>query len=145
MPISTLGHMLTSFGVTITGTGTTPGGLYTSGANAMGEANFPNRIREAIAVTTAGASREFDIFAAAAPGIVTAMPTLARCMNGATGPAMFDASGGCTKEGITCLMGVPATDTHVALCNFTVTGASTAAIGKNLAVAVILSAAQTCL
>jgi hypothetical protein len=145
MPISTLGHMLTGFGVAITGTGVTPGGLYTSGFNAMGEANFPNRIRENISVTTAGASREFDIFAAAAPGIITSMPTLARCMNGAAGPAMFDTSGGCTLDGITCLMGVPATSTHVALCNLTVTSASTVAVGKNLAVAVILAASQTCL
>src|ERR1044071_9720491 len=63
---ATLGNVLKSVGVSTTGAA---GQLYTSGAAAMGQANFTARVRENISVTTSGASREFDIFAAAAPEI----------------------------------------------------------------------------
>lgn len=141
VPISTLGNMLTSWGVNMAATGaTTAGGLYKSGAIAMGEANFPNRIRESVALSTSGMSRMFDIFAAAAPEVTAAMPTATRCAG-----TMFNADNTCTLDGITCLMGVTATATHKALCDLTVTSASTVTVGKNMAVAVIMAAANTCL
>lgn len=140
VPISTLGHMLSGWGVNLAATGATSAGkLFTSGANAMGEANFPNRIREGIQLSTSGMSREFDIFAAGAPEIVTAMPTAARCS------ATMFAGDACTPEGISCLLGLTATSTHLSLCNLTVTSASNVTVGKNLAVAVILAAGNTCL
>src|SRR5436190_18656443 len=70
----TLGRVLTSLGVANVGVGTagalTAAGLYNSGDNAMGASNYANRIRENIGISTSGASREFDIFAAAAPEII---------------------------------------------------------------------------
>jgi hypothetical protein len=138
---ATLGNVLRSVGVnTANATNLSAGQLYTSGFNAMGGASYANRIRENIAVTTSGTSRMFDIFAAAADEVITAMPSLARC-NGAT---MFDAGNQCRAEGITCLIGQPAQPAHLDFCNLTVTSASDVNVGRRIAVAAILAAAYTC-
>jgi len=140
VPISTLGHILSGWGVNLAATGATSAGkLFTSGNSALGEASFPNRIRESIQLSTSGMSREFDIFAAAAPEVVTAMPTAARCS-----ATMFTGNA-CNVEGISCLLGVTATATHKSLCDLTITSASDVTVGKNLAVAVIMAAGNTCL
>ena len=142
---ATLGNVLRAVGVnTANATNLSAGQLYTSGFNAMGGPNFANRIRENIAVTTSGASRMFDIFAAAADEIQTAMPTLARCQTGGTGAAMFDANNQCRADGITCLIGQPAQPAHLDFCNLTVTSASDVNVGKRIAVAAIMAAAYTC-
>ena len=110
--------------------------------SALGAANYANRIRENVAITTSGASREFDIFAAGAPEVIAAFAanSIARC----PGATLFDASGACQADGITCLIGQPATSQHVQFCNLTVTSASDQATGEKLAVAAILAAAYTC-
>jgi len=147
---ATLGRVLTSLGVVGVGgtaTGVTAAGLYNTGDNAMGAPNYANRIRENIGISTSGASREFDIFAAAAPEIIAAIPTLDRCKTGgATGaPAsLFNASNQCEASGITCLIGEPAQAAHLDLCNLTITRASSIDVGKRLAVAALLAAAYTC-
>ena len=143
----TLGAVLRSVGVNTGNTqNLSAGQLYTSGANAMGAPNYANRIRENIGISTSGASREFDIFAAAADEIITNLPNLARCQVGGVGPTLFDANANdaCRPEGITCLIGTPATATHVDLCNLTVTQASDHTVGKRLAVAALMAAAYTC-
>jgi hypothetical protein len=106
----------------------------------MGGPNFANRIRENIGVTTSGSSRMFDVFAAGADEVITNMSTLERC-GGAT---MFDANNQCRADGITCLIGAPATVAHLDFCNLTVTSASDVNVGKRIAVAAILAAAYTC-
>jgi hypothetical protein len=139
----TLGNVLQSFGVnTANTTALSAGDLYRNGANALGSANYANRIRENIAITTSGASREFDIFAAAADEIQTAFTngTMARC----PGAQLFDASNTCRPDGVTCLLGFPATSRHLDYCNLTVSSASTPTVGKRLAVAAMLAAAYTC-
>ena len=50
----------------------------------------------------------------------------------------------CTKEGIACLQGMPATQDQVDLCNIALTEGSTPAVGQAIAVASILAAANTC-
>ena len=142
----TLGNVLTSFGVDITDTtNLSPGQLYTSGFNAMGGPNYTNRIRENLNITTSSASREFDIFAAAAPQIIANMPTLERCKDAnGVGAVMFDASGACRADGIQCLIGVPAQAAHLDFCNITVSSASDTTTGQNIAVAAMLAAAYTC-
>jgi len=141
----TLGNILTSFGVNIAdATNLSPGQLYTTGFNAMGGPNYPNRIRESVSVSTSSASREFDIFAAAAQGIIDGMPTLQRCTVNGVGATMFDASGACQLSGITCLIGQPATSAHADFCNITVSSATDVATGKRIAVAAMLAAAYTC-
>jgi hypothetical protein len=142
----TLGNVLTSVGVNIADT--TPlsaGQLYQDGFNALGGPNYANRIRENIGITTSGASREFDIFAAAADQIIAAVPTLARCQVGGVGAQLFDAAtGACRADGITCITGVPASAAHLDFCNLAVSGASDLATGKRIAVAAIMAAAYTC-
>jgi len=141
--VRTLGNLLASVGVNVTNqTPLSAGDLYNSGYNALGGPNFANRIRENVGITTSGASREFDIFAAGAPEVIAAFTagTIARC----PGVKLFDSSNACQPEGITCLTGVPATAEHVQFCNLTVTSASDVPTGQKLAVAAILAAAYTC-
>jgi len=141
---ATLGTLLTQLGVNLNKTGTAPqlsaGQLYKAGGGALGQANYGARISEAIELTTAGATKLFDIFVQAAPEIITAMPTNAACKNA----QMFDAQNRCTLEGIACIQGSPASQAQKDLCDSVVTQASTAAIGRTIAVATILSAAHTC-
>jgi len=139
----TLGTVLTSMGVNAANaTALSAGDLYKSGFNALGGPNYANRIRENISITTSGASREFDIFAAAADEIQTAFTagTMTRC----PGVQLFDSTGACNPQGITCLIGVPATPLHLDFCNYTVTHATDTTVGKRLAVADLLAAAYTC-
>jgi hypothetical protein len=146
----TLGNVLADRGVNVTtdtaapvgSAAPTAGYLYASGQAALGAENYANRIRENIDITISGESREFDIFAAAAPEIITAFTnnTITAC-NGAT---MFDSGGVCQPSGITCLIGTPATAAHLSLCNLTVSKASSQTIGEQMAVAVLLAAAYTC-
>jgi hypothetical protein len=140
----TLGRVLGSLGVNMANTtALSAPELYRDGFNAMGGPNFANRIRENITVSTSGASREFDIFAAAAPEIIAAVPTLQRCSAGGVPAVLFNGNT-CDPTGITCLLGTPATLTHLDFCNLTVSNASTPDIGKRIAVAALLAAAYTC-
>jgi hypothetical protein len=146
---ATLGNILASRGVNIKNTAQLSAGqLYQDGFNAFGGDNYANRIRENIGITTSGASREFDIFAAAADEIVAAMPTLPACTVGGVGAVMFNASNQCDATGIQCLLGYTPDGTNFAryldFCNLTVTSASDVATGKRMAVASILAAAYTC-
>ena len=140
---ATLGNVLTGVGINAANTvAVSAGDLYTNGFAALGGANYPNRIRENVSITTSGASREFDIFAAGAPEVLAAFTanSIARC----PGVKLFDAGGACQPEGITCLIGQPASTDHVQFCNLTVSSASDVATGQKLAVAAILAAAYTC-
>jgi hypothetical protein len=142
----TLAAVLKSVGVNTANTANLSAGqLYTGGMNALGAPNYANRIRENLSISTSGASREFDIFAAAADEVIAAVPTLTRCQVAGVGAQLFDsASGACRPDGITCLIGTPATATHLSLCNLTVQNASDPTVGKRLAVATMLAAAYTC-
>ena len=142
----TLGKLLANLGVNIASTSPlSAGDLYRTGGNAMGAPNFANRVRENIGVSTSGASREFDIFAAAADEIITAMPSLARCQVAGVGAQLFDATtDACRADGLQCLLGVPPQQGHLDICNLSVTQSSDHATGKRLAVATLLAAAYTC-
>lgn len=142
---STLGTVLTSLGVDLTRT-TYPSAaaLYRESAAALGAPDYANAVRENRAITTAAAARMFDIFAAAADEIVSGLPAVQRCKVGGMGVQLFDGADQCTADGISCLIGLPAEQAHVVQCSATVRGASTPAIGRRLAVAVLLAAAYTC-
>jgi hypothetical protein len=140
----TFGNVLTSLGVNINNTtALSAGQLFRDGFNAMGGPNFANRIRENLTTTTSGASRAFDIFAAASQDVINAMPTLARCQVNGQPAVLFDGDT-CRADGITCLIGVPAQPAHVEFCTLTVRNATNADIGKRVAVAALLAAAYTC-
>jgi hypothetical protein len=142
---ATLGNVLSSVGVDLTRTAdASAAALYRDGTAALGAPDYPNRIRENRAITTAAAVRAFDIFAAAADEIIAAVPTLARCKIAGMPVQLFDADDHCMIDGITCLIGVPAQQPHVDQCYQTILRASSHAIGKRLAVAVLMAAAYTC-
>jgi hypothetical protein len=142
---ATIGRILTSRGVDVgAAAALSAGGLYRSGTQALGAPNYQARVRENIELTTAGASRLFDIFVAAAPEIIANMPDRPECQIGGVGAQLFNASNQCVAEGITCLIGVPATASHIELCNLTVQRASDPELGKRMAVAALAAAAHTC-
>lgn len=140
----TLGNVLTSLGVNLAnGQALSAGKLYAEGGPAMGQPNFANRIRENLTVTTSGASRLYDIFAAAAPEIIATMTPpgtgIARC----PGVQLFEGDT-CRADGITCLIGTPALPAHITYCNTAIASATTPDVGKRIAVASMLAAAYTC-
>jgi hypothetical protein len=143
---ATLGAVLKQLGVNLAKTGTPPsaGQLYAAGAGALGAPSYGARLAESIELTTAGATKLFDIFVQAAPEVIAAMPTNAACMVAGQATSMFDAQGACTIAGIACLQGAPATQAQKDLCDQVLTEASSPAIGKTIAVATILAAQHTC-
>jgi hypothetical protein len=149
MKYATLGTVLTQLGVNLArnaaaGTPQSAGQLYRGGAGALGGPNYQARIAEAIEITTAGATKLFDIFVQAAPEVITAMPTNDFCKVGTTLTPMFDTQGKCTLAGISCLQGSPASQAQKDLCDQVLTEASSPAIGQAIAVSTIMAAAHTC-
>jgi hypothetical protein len=149
MTYATLGHLLTSRGVDLgktadNGMPPTAGQLYKSGGSALGAPNYLGRTREPTQNTTAGATKLMDVFMQAAPEIIAAMPGVDACKVNGQPTSMFNMDGSCNLDGISCLMGAPATAQHATLCNQLVKDASTPDIGRQVAVATILAAAHTC-
>ena len=145
MKYDTMGTLLASRGVNLANTtALSAGRLWRESDQALGAPNYGARQREARELSTATASKLFDIFVQAAPEIIAAMPGRAECTVAGVGTEMFNASNQCTADGIACLLGVPATASHLELCNLTVSRASDVAKGKLIAVASLLAAAHTC-
>ncbi len=145
MRYGTVGRLLTDLGVDMSATGaTTAGRMYRDADQALGAPNYAARMPETTELTTASASRLFDILVQAAPEIIANIESEERCQIGDRGVTLFDASGACTEEGLTCLLGEPASDQHVALCNTVVARATSPERGQVLAVASILAATATC-
>ncbi len=143
MKYGTVGNVLKQLGVNMAATGgTSAAQIYKNGSQAMGAPNYGARVPEAIELTTAGATKLFDVFVQAAPEIIAAMPMIAK--KGGQPVSMFDAGGKCTADGIAFLQGAPATQAQVDLCNNVLGSASSAQIGQTLAVATLLAAAHTC-
>ena len=120
------------------------GQIYTTSSATLGAPNFAQRAREQIDPALATQSKLFDIFVQAAPEVIAKMPTLPACTVAGVGARMFNDANQCTADGIACLLGVPATPSHLELCNLTVSRASDVEKGKRIAVATLLAAANTC-
>lgn len=145
LPYHTLGKVLARFGVNLQSADPeSAGALYRGGAQALGQGNLLARDPERTEMTASSASRLFDIFLQAAPEIITAMPTLKACQIGTRRAQMFDDSGRCTAQGISCLLGVPADPSHLELCDQMIELASDRIVGRRMAVAALLSAGHTC-
>jgi hypothetical protein len=141
MRYATLGNVLASRGVDLAGTDpVSAGALYANGAQALGGPNYGARVRENIDVGLATTAKMFDIYVQAAPEIIAGLPNRPEC----AGAQLFDASGHCVARGISCLIGVPATQAHVDICNQTIVRAADVESGRRLAVATLASAAHTC-
>jgi hypothetical protein len=139
----TIGRLLTSRGVDVgSNADLSAGQIYRTSDQALGVANYAARQRENLELTTAAASKLFDIFVQAAPEIIAAIPTTATKAGAAV--ALFDANGKFTADGLAFLQGAPATQAQMDLANNVLTSASTPAIGQTLAVATLLAASHTC-
>lgn len=144
-----LGGILKSRGIDLTKTATnSTGALYKAGGSAFGIANYSGRVAEAVIGSTAAMSKEFDIFVAAALEIQTASKAGTLDMTGCPSVTLVDGSGNFTKDGLSCLMGKPATADHVAVANDAIVQATAKGLtkdqGQQIAIASLLEAAHTC-
>ena len=140
----TIGQLLASRGVDLAAGDGTAGAIYGSAGQTLGEPNYGARLRENLDLTTASASKLFDIFAQAAPEIIANMPNLPQCQVGGVGAQLFNQYDQCLADGVSCLIGMPATASHMEICNQTVANASDPERGKVMAVALLAAAAHTC-
>ncbi|MCB9603044.1 MAG: hypothetical protein H6720_22235 [Sandaracinus sp.] len=141
----TIGRVLASRGVNLDADGELSAGrMYRSSDQSLGAPNYGARIPETTSLTVASASRLFDILVQAAPEIIANLPSREECRIGERGAALFDEDGSCNADGLTCLLGVPATVAHVGLCDDTVSRADNLEEGQRLAVATLLAAELTC-
>lgn len=104
----------------------------------LGGANYNGRVPEAAFGSASAMAKMFDIFSMASYDVVNANWTGAAC--GTT--KVLGADGKFTKDGISCLIGKPATDEHVAIANDAITKNPTD--GAKIAIAALLGAAHTC-
>lgn len=140
---TSLGTILATRG--LTGGGQRPAGaqsgqaIYNAGATAaaFGAANYNGRVPEAPFASTSAMAKSFDIFTMASYDAVADNWTATAC----PGVKILEA-GKFTKDGISCLIGKPATDDYVAIANDAVTKNPTD--GAKIAVAALLAAAHTC-
>jgi hypothetical protein len=141
-----LRNILTTFGVDLDKTGNpdTAGELFKNGRDALGGANYTSRTGESITWTNSGATKLHDIFSQAASEIIAALPEVEHCQIDGEGVTMFDSQNRCQSDAISCLIGRPATEQHVAICSQLVATASDIETGKQIAVATLLSAAHSC-
>ena len=139
-----LGEILVSRG--LTGGGTRPAGalsgqaIYAQGASApaLGGANYNGRVPEAAFASTSAMAKMFDIFTMASYDAVAPTWTSPAC----PGVKVVGADGKFTKDGLTCLMGKPAKEEHLAIANDAI--AKNPTDGAKIAIAALLSAAHTC-
>lgn len=146
---SAMGNILKNHGVNTGSTTTNSAGLlYKGGASALGVANYGGRVPEMIIPSTAALSKEFDIMVAASIEIQAAAKAGTLNMTACTGTQLLDSSGNFTKDGLSCLMGKPATADHISIANDAITQAVSQGLtkdqGQQIAIASILEAAHTC-
>jgi hypothetical protein len=144
MPYASLGALLTSRGVNTQmaadGTTQTAGTIYQQGSAALGLADYAGRVPEMVIASTSAMAKQFDVFVAAATEIQANLTNSPAC----PGVTIADATGNFSKEGISCILGKPATDAHVTLANQLVQSAPDVNTGEQLAIATMLEAAHTC-
>jgi hypothetical protein len=145
MRVATTGNLLASRGVDLAANAELSAGrIYRTSAGALGAANYAARIRENVDLGVATAAKQFDIWVQAAPEIIANLPDRPECQkNGAPAP-LFDSANRCVAAGFSCLMGVPVSTGHLAICNETIKRAADVESGKRMAVALLAAAAHTC-
>jgi hypothetical protein len=149
IPYASLGTILASRGVNIqpaqapAGGGAAPqtaGTLYAEGAAALGIADYSGRVAEMVIASTSAMSKAFDIFVAAAQEVQANLASSEAC----PGTVIADANGVFSQDGISCILGKPATAAHVTLANQLVQAAPDVNTGVQIAIAALLEAAHTC-
>lgn len=149
LPVETLRNVLESIGVNIganaqNGQPQTAGQLYRNGQNALGVADYDSRVATPIVWSSSGAAKAFDIWTQAAQEVITNIASMPQCQLNGAGVEMFDANNQCNRDAVTCIIGMPASDDHLALCNAAVAGASSVDKGKIIAVATLLASQNFC-
>jgi hypothetical protein len=136
-----LGLILTDLGVDVTSTtANSAGALYQSGQGPLGVAVYASRTPEMLNPSTSALAKEYDIFVAAATEILKSnLASSTRC----PGTQLLDTTGAFTHDGISCLIGKPATADHLTLANQLVSQAPDTTTGPELAIATLLAAAHT--
>lgn len=142
--VNSLGTILASRG--LTGGGTRPAGaqsgqaIFAQGATApaLGAANYNGRVPEAPFASTSAMAKMFDIYTMSSYDAVAPAWTAPAC----PGVKVIGADGKFTKDGLSCLMGKPARDEHLAIANDAIVKNPTD--GAKIAIAALLSAAHTC-
>ncbi len=145
LTVSSIGGILSTRGMTTTGSPAgAPGGsqsattIFKASSAQLGAANYQGRVPEAPFASTSTMAKLFDIFTMGSYEVVGANWTASGC--GST--KVLGADGKFTKDGLSCLMGKPALDEHVAIANDAI--AKNPTDGAKIAIAAVLSAAHTC-
>lgn len=144
LTVASIGEMLASRG--LTGNGQRPqnapsGKAIFDGADtaaALGAANYGGRVPEAPFASTSAVAKMFDIFTMASYDVIAADWTAPACPD----VKVIGADGKFTKDGISCLIGKPATEEHVAIANDAI--AKNPTDGAKIAISALLAAAHTC-
>jgi hypothetical protein len=143
LSVASLGRFLESRG--ITGTGARPDGTQSSKdifgkddtAAALGGPNYAGRVPEAPFASTSAISKMYDIFAMAAYDVIADDWNPPACPG-----VKILVDGKFSKDGISCLLGKPASDEYVAIANDAITKNPTD--GAKIAIAAMLAAGHTC-
>jgi len=144
MSVASIGALLASRG--LGGQGERPEGA-TSGKAifdspdspaALGAPNYGGRVPEAPFSSTSAVAKMFDIYTMSSYDVLNPEWSAPAC----PGVKVLGPDGKFTKDGISCLIGKPATDEHVAIANDAIV--KSPADGAKIAIAALLAAAHTC-
>jgi hypothetical protein len=145
MRVLTTGNLLASRGVNLASAiPLSAGQIYRTSGAALGAANYASRMRENVDLGVATAAKLFDIYVQGAQELITNLPNRPECQLNNQPSPLFDSANRCVAAGFSCLMGVPASTQHLAICNETVKRAADVESGKRMAVALLAAAAHTC-
>ena len=140
IPVSSLANLLADLGVDMGASDPMSAAqLYVNGQEALGAPIYASRVPEMILPSTACLAKEYDILVAAAQEILPNIGKSTRC----PGVTLLDGNGQFTAEGISCLIGKPATADHVTIANDLVGQAPDPKTGQLIAIATLLEAAHT--
>lgn len=135
-----LGSILSTRGVNVaSATANSAGLLYRNGGASLGIANYQGRVPEATFHSTASMAKQMDIMVSASTEMQANLATSTGCQG-----TTLQTAGVFTKDGISCIIGKPARDEHVALANQAVTQATDQTTGIRIAIAALINAAHTC-
>lgn len=149
IPYSSLGAFLTSRGVDLSATSPvggvpTAGELYAGAGDSLGAPRYDVRQGEAYFYNVAAGTKLLDIFVQSAAEIIANIKVMPAC----GGEPMFDpVTSACVYSSLSCIMGRPATDDDLDLCNLMISQAKDPVDLENtkqMTVAVFLSAAHSC-
>lgn len=144
MTVASLGRLLESRG--LGGGGARPDGIPSAQdilgnpetAAALGAPNYDGRVPEAAFGSTSAVAKAFDIYMLASYDAVDPTFNAPAC----PGVKVLGDDGKFTKDGVSCLIGKPATSEHVAIANDAIVQNPTD--GAKIAIAAMLAAAHTC-